>query len=381
MKNINGLLILRQWQDNALFTSGTLFDTINNAIKHNRNSVKEILFFNAEEWEFNWSDIKTDPDQPRFAEDADLNSIREMEKLLIERDIQLHIVYGSRGQIVPKPIPVENTTTHYWPMFWLYGSLLYHSDKESNILNPRLGTNIVPNKIGTCMMNRAHNHRMELMDTFAKDSLLDNALHYTWHNDRVTTEGEYKFKHWEDNNKVYSFPGDKFIGSGNQYSISPPEEIWKGAIHIISESQPDGIFWTEKTFNAINWAVPFVIAGGRHINKMLTTYGFELYDELFDYSFDACSPYSQRINGISVQLKKLNDKYLYSDNFNSFNEIKKLTEEKVIRNRKNYQRILKEHKFIPQILKRLIKQYGKHDNDWEMLDLNFGSIDNAIIKE
>jgi hypothetical protein len=222
---------------------------------------------------------------------------------------------------------------------------------------------------------------MELMDTFAKDSLLDNALHYTWHNDRDTTEGEYKFKHWEDNNKVYSFPGDKFKGSANQYSTSPPEEIWKGAIHIISESQPDGIFWTEKTFNAINWAVPFVIAGGRHINKMLTTYGFELYDELFDYTFDAYSPYSRRINGISAQLKKLNDKYLYSDNFNNFNEIKKLTEEKVIRNRKNYQRILKEHKFIPQILKRLIKQYGKHDNDWDMLDLKFGTIDNAIIKE
>jgi len=63
---------------------------------------------------------------------------------------------------------------------------------------------------------------------------------------------------------------------------------------IINETLIDdySIFISEKTANSIVNFEPFVIYGNRYINKTLKDYGFLLFEELFDYSFDAVeNPY------------------------------------------------------------------------------------------
>ncbi len=58
---------------------------------------------------------------------------------------------------------------------------------------------------------------------------------------------------------------------------------------IINETSIDrnSIFFSEKTANSIAAFQPFIIYGNRHINQTMKKYGFELYDEIFDYSFDS----------------------------------------------------------------------------------------------
>jgi len=45
-------------------------------------------------------------------------------------------------------------------------------------------------------------------------------------------------------------------------------------------------FWSEKTFRSIYHMQPFLIWGQQGANKKLQEYGYKLYDEIFDYSFD-----------------------------------------------------------------------------------------------
>ena len=46
------------------------------------------------------------------------------------------------------------------------------------------------------------------------------------------------------------------------------------------------LFWSEKTFRSIYHLQPFVIFGQHQCNQKLQDYGYKLYTELFDYSFD-----------------------------------------------------------------------------------------------
>jgi len=57
---------------------------------------------------------------------------------------------------------------------------------------------------------------------------------------------------------------------------------------IVNETLIDSssIFISEKTANSIANFEPFVIYGNRYINKTLKDYGYLLFEELFDYSFD-----------------------------------------------------------------------------------------------
>lgn len=65
---------------------------------------------------------------------------------------------------------------------------------------------------------------------------------------------------------------------------------------IINETSvdPRAIFFSEKTANSIAAFQPFVIYGNRGINNIMKKYGFVLYDEVFDYSFDTIeNPYKR----------------------------------------------------------------------------------------
>ena len=46
------------------------------------------------------------------------------------------------------------------------------------------------------------------------------------------------------------------------------------------------LFWSEKTFRSIYHLQPFVVFGQHQANQKLQDYGYKLYDDLFDYSFD-----------------------------------------------------------------------------------------------
>lgn len=82
-----------------------------------------------------------------------------------------------------------------------------------------------------------------------------------------------------------------------KYNIVPDEYL-KSAISLGCETQTDlACNITEKTIKNFFYKKPFLNFGAKHYYKFLTDHGFELHDELFDYSFD-------NIDSNGIRLKK-----------------------------------------------------------------------------
>jgi hypothetical protein len=55
---------------------------------------------------------------------------------------------------------------------------------------------------------------------------------------------------------------------------------------FVNDWHGTSLFWSEKTFRSIYHMQPFVIWGQPGINKRMVDYGYKLYDDWFDLSFD-----------------------------------------------------------------------------------------------
>lgn len=83
-----------------------------------------------------------------------------------------------------------------------------------------------------------------------------------------------------------------------------PCEYWESVIDLVGESYTIGSSLTEKTFKPLYWKKPFLILGGPGVHSFLKENGFELYDEIFDYSFDK-KPFRLRWESIMNQIKNI----------------------------------------------------------------------------
>lgn len=85
--------------------------------------------------------------------------------------------------------------------------------------------------------------------------------------------------------------GYSYVDSENPLSIIDerriPQEMLNCYFSVVNETVAANGFYTEKTFKHIIAKLPFIIFGGSKDNQIFASkYGFELYDELFDYSFE-----------------------------------------------------------------------------------------------
>lgn len=90
-----------------------------------------------------------------------------------------------------------------------------------------------------------------------------------------------------------------------QYNIVPDEYL-KSAISLGCETQTDlACNITEKTIKNFFYKKPFLNFGAKHYYKFLTSHGFELHDELFDYSFDNIDSNGIRLKKYLQECKKI----------------------------------------------------------------------------
>ena len=118
---------------------------------------------------------------------------------------------------------------------------------------------------------------------------------------------KYDFKYWNEtllnidlNNdeKSSSYEWEKEILNTNSF------------LTIVTESSDDFLFVTEKTFKAILLEQPFICLGYMTQNRILQEYGFELYDEIIDYTFDSKPNLKERIDGVINNLLNLKNQNL-----------------------------------------------------------------------
>jgi hypothetical protein len=122
----------------------------------------------------------------------------------------------------------------------------------------------------------------------------------------------------------------------------------KTSIQLVSETCSDYLFWTEKTFLPILLGKPFIVVGSKNINCGLKKFGFSLFDNLFDYTFDNLDLYEDRVNFIKNELERIS-KLNHTD-------IHYMTKSISKHNRDVILDIVKNNKFIPN---KLITQLNK----------------------
>jgi hypothetical protein len=104
-----------------------------------------------------------------------------------------------------------------------------------------------------------------------------------------------------------------------------------------------------------------LILGAPGIHAELTKLGFRLFDTVFDYSFDRCENFNDRIDGIIANVKKI----LNSD----YNSLKSKVDDVLDYNYNRYIEILKDKNSIPALFWEYcnIVDISKHEKE----NLNF----------
>jgi len=115
-------------------------------------------------------------------------------------------------------------------------------------------------------------------------------INYKWHPDR--TLKEYKGRNGFSNLDIVKLTEIESDYRGFQELV--PLEYYQTNCDIVLESTIETLFITEKTWKPIVFQKPFLVWGGQGIHAKLKDLGFELYDELFDYSFDLIYYQDQR---------------------------------------------------------------------------------------
>jgi hypothetical protein len=89
--------------------------------------------------------------------------------------------------------------------------------------------------------------------------------------------------------------------------LSSKPNYFKTNFSIVLESgfNSESLNLTEKSFKSFANCHPFLIIGDVFVNTQLKNYGFTLYNDLIDYSFDKISNNEERLNQTLIELKRI----------------------------------------------------------------------------
>lgn len=209
---------------------------------------------------------------------------------------------------------LTNVNITYWNTFFLLESY-YNLSKYSIPIND---TDYDYHYI---FMNRTpRDHRCKTIDILCNENLL-NLGAISW----INPIPNYQWKCFH--NKKMTLGQDK-VSIESQYNL--PKEYYSSFCQLICETVVDEpLLLSEKTAIPLILGKPFVAISSLGYHKFLQKLGFELYTEIFDYSFDDDGVIDNRIQGAvqnisnicktpSIQLKslykKVHEKIEYNKN-------------------------------------------------------------------
>lgn len=229
---------------------------------------------------------------------------------------------------MPELAILDNVKIICWNQYWFMysiGQLNIEYKKYDNI-----------DRLFISLNHRPHDHRCVLMDHLAKYDLIDQNV-VTW---LSTINNRYEWKYWEQRQIIK----EHFISNTTGEPVTlphdyradicdiqltgetQPEGFDNALLQVVPESSPQHIFITEKTVLAMLNLKPVVIHGAKGSNQALKDLGFELYDEIIDYSFDLEDDIEVRADMLASQLYEL------SKNPDAYQQLSDLVRPKVLRN-------------------------------------------------
>ena len=215
----------------------------------------------------------------------------------------------------------KNVNIIHWESFWF--NRTYEAWKPHERLNIPKGLDIVnpltnkrPNiKFPYITLNNiAKHHRCLVMDLLAKHNLIEsgaiawrdinhacNDIRHTFPEDVTdSVYMGYQYKYWKPKRMILDQGiNDRFL----QETL--PTEFTQSFMQLVTESDDSVIFHSEKTVTPILLNKPFLIASAKGHHNKLKDMGFQLYDEVFDYSFDTEMDINVRYEGLIENVKRI----------------------------------------------------------------------------
>lgn len=213
-------------------------------------------------------------------------------------------------------------------------------------------------KLYTSYNNNPKYERKVLVDYLAKyDMLKDGIVSYRYPNGQ--TQPRYRWK-YHDGSILSDEPdfqfGDKRFSMGGL-----PASYYRGFIDIVCETDSRNGFYIPTEKNAKPWGAmkPYLVVSSKDYHKWLySEYGIEMYDEMFDYSFDDEELLTDRIIGIVQNLLKLRVKFTKNPDLKR--ELYEKIKPKLKHNREMALRVFEtlraKNKLIPECLKFITKE-------------------------
>lgn len=193
-------------------------------------------------------------------------------------------------------------------------------------------------------VRQAKAHRILLLDELAKRNLLENNI-YTCLDPNNCLEEQMELvgaEHFDGERKNLNHLKPQFP----IYDTQP--QGWESAfMEVVSETNITSHFYTEKTVWPIVYMKPFLIHGAQYQNRDLQKFGFVLYDEIFDYSFDDIASPRERTIALAEELKRLQSLNL---------DLNKVTQQllpKLEHNMCRYIDLLHNDEYLPSIISKL----------------------------
>ena len=191
-----------------------------------------------------------------------------------------------------------------WTTFFA-SSVIQHS--ISNNITP-LAHTLPVTKLFTSLNSKIRHNRCMFIDHMSYYNMIDNN-YVSWNMTPLEEDDNntYNFKYWEPRRLLLetTWHDSNTTGPIQLMQNAPPPQFSSSLFSFISETVTDEIMVTEKTWMAIYHQRPFLTFATSGYYRFLQTLGIELYDEVFDYSFDSIPDWKQRCVAVMEQMKKL----------------------------------------------------------------------------
>lgn len=274
-------------------------DLINIKLLRTRNDITDIVLMNEQECNYTCFS-STDG---LFTFDTLIDWVNEKNIALTivncwkKTESLLHDINDDKFKCIKNVIPWE-TSFFNIALNWNGFGSMSNIDKFTAVLNSE--SDIKSTMI--CLNNKPHTHRCLLMDLFAKYNLIDNqAISWVITTNKFTTE-LFEFAYWKEEKLSLH---DTFHEKSDPFTIIP-QQYNSSFVQVVNESNMNNYFITEKTVIPLLLQKPFLVINKKNYNLWLKELGFELYNEIFDYSFDSLEDDAERFEMGVKEIHKLN---------------------------------------------------------------------------
>jgi len=310
-------------------------------------------------------------------------NFNDLLNLSISKKVPLYIIAGSSENNAmlydPNDSRFENVKLCYWETYWItdtyykinsniFFKQLILEKFDFNVENEIMSSRDNYQYLFLTLNNKPHYHRCLFVDLLAKNNLLGESA-ISWHEDRYENEKDldvefiseyrgYDFKFWKPKKSTLT----EFIDliSFNQ-NIMPLEYLYS-FLHVVVESNSEVIFFTEKTATPLLMGKPFLVFSSLNFYKFLDRLGFLRYEEIIDYRFDTISDINDRYEMGVQNLTRLN-----FVNKNKLKHYNLLLREKLVFNKKLFNRLAIDQSKIPDIVKDI---YNHQPDDLKRIDFD-----------